>query len=584
MTHVLIVEDHEENRNLLKMLLEVNAYRVTVAGDGLEALAAARRDRPDVIVSDVLMPNMDGFALCREWMKDEALKAVPFIFYSATYVRMEDEQFALAQGAVRYLIKPLEANAFLRELRETLHQWAGHAAPAPAAPLDELTSGALHEAALVRKVEDKMAQLEAANRKLRETEAGFRSLFENMLHGFAHCRMQYDDDNCPVDFVYLNVNSAFERLTGLKNVVGRKVSEVIPGIRESSPELFEAYGRVASIGIPEVFEFDFKPSAKWLMISAYSPGRGEFVAVFDDITERKAALDTLAQSESKFRSLIENASDLVAVVGAEGGIRFVSPSVKRMGGYEPDELIGKKYIDFVHPDDLQSATASLAHIIAHPELVRRNQVRFRDRVGAWVNLESIARNAFADPAIRGIVINARDVTENKLLELEREQYMNFFKLSINAMCIADPKGYFTRVNPAFVQLTGFSESELVSRPIMEFVAPEDRNPTAKEIERQLSGCPTIDFENHYICNDGAVKLLSWSAYFDKNTGVIYATAQDITERRHGQEQSQQQLDELRRWQSVMLDRESRVRELKHRINELHRRLGETVPYPSAEAS
>ena len=65
MTHVLIVEDHEENRNLLKLLLEVNGYRVTAAGDGLEALAAARRDPPDAIVSDVLMPSMDGFALCR---------------------------------------------------------------------------------------------------------------------------------------------------------------------------------------------------------------------------------------------------------------------------------------------------------------------------------------------------------------------------------------------------------------------------------------------------------------------------------------------------------------------------------------
>ena len=86
MAHVLIVEDHEENRNLLKLLLEVNGYRVSAAGDGLEALAAARADAPDIIVSDALMPNMDGFALCRAWMQDRALKAIPFVFYSATVV------------------------------------------------------------------------------------------------------------------------------------------------------------------------------------------------------------------------------------------------------------------------------------------------------------------------------------------------------------------------------------------------------------------------------------------------------------------------------------------------------------------
>ena len=98
MTHVLIVDDNEENRTLLKLLLAANGYRVTVAGDGLQALDAARRDRPDVIVSDVLMPNMDGFALCRNWMQDSALRAIPFIFYSATYVRAEDQQAGLRAG------------------------------------------------------------------------------------------------------------------------------------------------------------------------------------------------------------------------------------------------------------------------------------------------------------------------------------------------------------------------------------------------------------------------------------------------------------------------------------------------------
>ena len=180
MDHVLIVEDHEENRNLLKILLEVNGYRVTAAGDGLEALAAARRTRPDVIVSDVLMPRMDGFDLCRAWMQDTALKAIPFIFYSATYVRQEDEQFALALGAVRYMIKPQEAKIFLAELSTVLQQWTGRPAPAPAAPLDDAIANAMHELALARKLEDKMLQLEAANRSLRESEAKYRRMYDSI--------------------------------------------------------------------------------------------------------------------------------------------------------------------------------------------------------------------------------------------------------------------------------------------------------------------------------------------------------------------------------------------------------------------
>ena len=129
MTHVLIVEDSEADRKFLEMLLERNGYRVTAAGDGVEALAAARRERPDAIVSDVLMPNMDGFVLCHAWMQDAELRAVPFIFYTANLTSRQDEHVAMTLGAVRYLIKPLDAGVFLRELRTVLQQWAEYSRP-----------------------------------------------------------------------------------------------------------------------------------------------------------------------------------------------------------------------------------------------------------------------------------------------------------------------------------------------------------------------------------------------------------------------------------------------------------------------
>ncbi len=126
MTHILIVDDNEPDRELLKMLLEFNGYRVTVAANGVEALAAARNSRPDAIVSDVAMPKMDGFALCRTWMQDAELRAIPFIFYSANLTLAEDEHVGKMLGAARYLIKPMQQEGFLRELRNVLQQWDGH--------------------------------------------------------------------------------------------------------------------------------------------------------------------------------------------------------------------------------------------------------------------------------------------------------------------------------------------------------------------------------------------------------------------------------------------------------------------------
>ena len=127
-----------------------------------------------------------------------------------------------------------------------------------------------------------------AGEALKESEEHFRSLFENMLDGYAHCRMIYDDGR-PSDFIYLHVNPVFETLTGLKNVVGKKVSELIPGIREANPELFEVYGNAASTGVPGKLETYVDGLKIWFSISVYSPKPGEFVAVFDNITQRKQA-------------------------------------------------------------------------------------------------------------------------------------------------------------------------------------------------------------------------------------------------------------------------------------------------------
>jgi PAS domain S-box-containing protein len=123
---------------------------------------------------------------------------------------------------------------------------------------------------------------------IRASEERYKILFENMVEGFSYCKMDFDGDR-PVDWTYLAVNPAFERLTGLAGVVGKKVTEAIPGIRDRDPELFDIYGRVAAGGKPERFEMKVRSMDLWFSVSVYSPERGSFVAVFDVITERKRA-------------------------------------------------------------------------------------------------------------------------------------------------------------------------------------------------------------------------------------------------------------------------------------------------------
>lgn len=168
-----------------------------------------------------------------------------------------------------------------------------------------------------------LAELTLAEERARANEERYRSLFENMLNGFAYCRMVFRDGQ-PYDFIYLAVNRAFETLTGLKDVVGRRVSEVIPGIRESDSALLALYGRVAESGRPEYFETYVVSLRMWFAVSAYCPREGDFVAVFDVITDRKQAEATLRDAEARYRLLFVSDSWGTDYAAESGGDRVAA--------------------------------------------------------------------------------------------------------------------------------------------------------------------------------------------------------------------------------------------------------------------
>jgi|ERR1017187_309506 PAS domain-containing protein len=177
-------------------------------------------------------------------------------------------------------------------------------------------------------------------RSLRESERLYRSLFENMLNGFAYCRMLFDDGK-PLDFVYLAVNPAFEAQTGLKDVVGKKMTEIFPGIRESDPQPFEVFGRVARIGNAERFEVFVKALQMWFSLSVYCPAPEHFVAVFDVITERKRAELALREFEERFATVFRSSPVALSIASIETLQHVdVNEMFTHSFGFSREEIIG----------------------------------------------------------------------------------------------------------------------------------------------------------------------------------------------------------------------------------------------------
>jgi len=186
---------------------------------------------------------------------------------------------------------------------------------------------------------------------LRQSEERFHSLFKNMVNGFAYCQMIFEKGG-PQDFVYLEVNDAFEKITGLKDVVGKKVTDIIPGIREADPELFKTYGRVALTGKPESFDIYIASLQVWHSVSLYSPQKEHFVSVFNDITERKRAEAELQASREAERNFAERLAPYRKLQPS-----FPKQIVLRRSAVGPLSWAGNVSISIVSPSGFWQKTA-----------------------------------------------------------------------------------------------------------------------------------------------------------------------------------------------------------------------------------
>jgi hemerythrin-like metal-binding protein/PAS domain S-box-containing protein len=187
--------------------------------------------------------------------------------------------------------------------------------------------------ALARDITERK-QTEAA---LHQSELSYRSLFEHMLDSVAHCRIIFEDGK-PVDMEYLSVNPAFAQITGLNDVVGRRINDVIPDYSQDNPESIQTFCNVATDGIPRRWEHYLGALNRWFSFSIYSLARGEVVIISCDITERKRAEQKSKALLHRYQTLMKTSLDGIHIMDIDGNVLEANDSFCRMLGYTQEEM------------------------------------------------------------------------------------------------------------------------------------------------------------------------------------------------------------------------------------------------------
>jgi PAS domain S-box-containing protein len=339
MATVLVVDDHPANRDLVVTLLRYRGHTLLEAGNGTEALRVARAQHPDLIITDLVMPVMDGYELVRELRSDPGLAGTRVIFYTANYLREEAEPIAAALGVYDTVSKPATPERILAATDEALQA----VVPPLPIPADGLYKE--HTRVLSTKLADKVDELEAAEKSLKESEALFRSLAESSPIGI----FALDEKG---QFTY--GNPVLREICGWADRPGsaRAWTDILS--REAS-DRFMAGLAVAVGGAPyrDRVRIARSPGTpRWAEIQVVlvetDSSRRTYTGTIEDVTEATEAQARTQRAEARFRGLLEAAPDAIVCVDANRQIVLVNTQAERLFGYRREDLAGQPIMMLVH--------------------------------------------------------------------------------------------------------------------------------------------------------------------------------------------------------------------------------------------
>lgn len=364
----------------------------------------------------------------------------------------------------------------------------------------------------------------------------YQSIFEYILNGMAYCKMLFEDGR-PFDFIFLYTNPAFAVQTGLGDVCGKHVAEVIPGVRESDPQLFEIFGRIAEGGAPEKFEAYVDALAMWLSVSAYSPKHGHFVAVFDVITERKLAEEMRRDSEERYLDVFDNTSDLIQCASPDGSFIYTNRAWREALGYTEQEVASLNLLDVLHPDSMACCQDRFARLL-NGEVLTCITFKFLTKSGETVHLAgdcgSIVKHGEA-VSTRGIFKNVTDTVEAEAaLKVSEARYQALYEHAPDIYTTINPAGEILSINRMGANMLGYDVGELIGESASKVIHPEDQRAVFIYVGRQFTDPkPDQEIEYRNVRKDGSIFWVHQRVTLDPDTKDprLLVVCRDVTEKR-----------------------------------------------------
>jgi PAS domain S-box-containing protein len=544
---IIVVDDNEQGRYLIETLLEGIGYEVVTAANGREALDILHSEKINLIVSDVLMPVMDGFELCRKCKADMSLKNIPFVFCTASYPDKKDEEFGLELGAAEYILKPFEPSDFIKTIKDVGERAKEGKISKIKSSLADNELFKLYNERLITKLEQKVSELYAENARctlieneLRMSENNFRNFLDNSSLGI---RIRNEDMSISYS------NQAFLDIFGYKNTEEyRQHSPQEYYTPESLAAFVERHDKIArGESVPNKIEVDIKRkdgSIRHAQIFGHTviwDGKPQAQTFYNDVTELKQAQESMKASEQNFRNSLDSSSIGIRIVDIDGHTLYLNQMFLNIFGYENIEEVRS------HPPHEHYTPEAYADYVRRGEKISRGEtvsdqfdIDIIRKDGSIRNLQFFRKEVLWDGK-KQFQILYNDITERKQAEeamrLSEEKYRMIVENTRDIIFTLDDKGEYVYVSPSITTTLGYNPSELTGKNFISLVHPDDVSVIQEEIQRSNRfGYQTTEDREYRIHSASG----EWRWVVSKGTRVVDSNRKflhfigiirDITERK-----------------------------------------------------